>query len=325
MNLSVDKTMGMPIHEQLFLQIKSQILMGEISAGTRLPSVRQMSDFTKVNRHTIARAYSDLEKDGLVETFASSGTFVKETIPSQQTQAPDMIQLQLLIRDAIRKANQMGYTNQQVLETVCSAVLLEDAARVKALFVECNPHALKQFLDDIQKELDIDVEGCLLDDIKEGDSEKYKQYDLIMTTVGHYPELKLKLNDLNNVYALNIGPYLSVANQIKQLDSHSKVAIVCVNKHGTDGLVNSLVDLGISKDNLVSAEVDDPDKTSRLINEADVLVVSNYALAQAPELFIGCKKHIIVYTNVLQRPSISMIHELIKMIENKKMGESYGK
>lgn len=318
MNLTVNKKMGMPIHEQLFLQIKSQILMGEISAGTRLPSVRQMSDFIKVNRHTIARAYTDLEKEGLVETFASSGTFVKETVPAKQIEEPDPIDLQRLIMDTIKKANQMGYSNRQIVETVYSSILLEDAVKLKALFVECNPYALEQFISDIKKDLDIDISGCLLEDIQEDDQEHFKQYDLIMTTVGHYPELKMKLDGLNNIYALNIGPYLSVANQIKQLEPHSKVAIICVNKHGTDGLVSSLVDLGIPKKNLIPAEVSDPDKMSRAMSEADVLVVSNYAMSQSPELFKERNKHVIIYTNVLQRPSISMIHELIKMIRNKK-------
>lgn len=65
------------MYEQVKDGIKEAILSGELKAHQLMPSVRQLSADLNVSMITTKRAYSDLEREGLIYTVAGKGTFVK--------------------------------------------------------------------------------------------------------------------------------------------------------------------------------------------------------------------------------------------------------
>src|SRR5690554_6797127 len=67
-----------PIYLQLVDRINRQIVSKELKAGERLPSVRDMGIKYSVNPNTIQRTYSELEREGILETRRGQGTFVTE-------------------------------------------------------------------------------------------------------------------------------------------------------------------------------------------------------------------------------------------------------
>ena len=67
-----------PIYLQLSERINNQIVRKELSAGEKLPSVREMAIRSGVNPNTVQRTYSELERMGIVETKRGQGTFVTE-------------------------------------------------------------------------------------------------------------------------------------------------------------------------------------------------------------------------------------------------------
>ncbi|MBE6011493.1 GntR family transcriptional regulator [Anaeropeptidivorans aminofermentans] len=312
----VDKKVSIPIHEQIYMQIKNQILAGELAVGDKLPSVRQMSDLINVNRHTISRAYLKLEEEGIVETFASSGTFVKGGMDvAKQKQTETLLEI---ISELFQKANTLGFDSNEVVAMAFAEMIRGDAPKRKGLFVDCNPYALKQYIEDVQREVELDVDGILLDDerlIKGGEGLELEKYDIIMTTIGHYAEVKSKLKK-ENIYALDFGPYLSVVNQIRQLDSSFNIAIVCINPSGTEGLLNVLVDLGIPKKKLFTASLNDMEDFHTVMNNVEVLVVSKYALQKDREAFEETGKIIIEYKNALQATSVTMLKQILAMYES---------
>jgi DNA-binding transcriptional regulator YhcF (GntR family) len=74
--LVVDPDASMPPYEQIRTQIVSLIDSGELAAGARLPTVRQLAVDLAVAPNTVARSYRTLESDGVVETRGRHGTFV---------------------------------------------------------------------------------------------------------------------------------------------------------------------------------------------------------------------------------------------------------
>ncbi len=76
-NLFINAAGDKPMYEQVKDGIKQAILSGELKAHRLMPSVRQLSADLNVSMITIKRAYSDLERDGLIYTVAGKGTFVK--------------------------------------------------------------------------------------------------------------------------------------------------------------------------------------------------------------------------------------------------------
>jgi GntR family transcriptional regulator len=69
---------GKPIYLQLVDQIKAAAASGALQTGEALPSIRPLAEELRVNRNTIAKAYSELENLGVVETQPGRGSFLRE-------------------------------------------------------------------------------------------------------------------------------------------------------------------------------------------------------------------------------------------------------
>ena len=67
-----------PIYQQIVDQIRFRILSSQLKCGDELPTIRGLAESLKVNPNTIARAYRELEHEGLVEKRRTTGTFVAE-------------------------------------------------------------------------------------------------------------------------------------------------------------------------------------------------------------------------------------------------------
>ena len=65
-----------PIYEQIADQVKNQIITGVLAPGDALPSMRLLAKDLRISVITTKRAYSELERDGFVETVAGKGCFV---------------------------------------------------------------------------------------------------------------------------------------------------------------------------------------------------------------------------------------------------------
>ena len=78
MNIIIRNSSGLPIYEQIYNQIKSAILSGELNNGDSLPSIRALAKDLKVSVITTKRAYDELEQDGYINTVAAKGCFVAE-------------------------------------------------------------------------------------------------------------------------------------------------------------------------------------------------------------------------------------------------------
>lgn len=76
MNLYIDNRSGSPIYDQIYTQIKHQIISGELEADQALPSIRNLAKDLRISVITTKRAYEDLERDGFVVTVAGKGCFV---------------------------------------------------------------------------------------------------------------------------------------------------------------------------------------------------------------------------------------------------------
>src|ERR1041385_7486352 len=69
---------GKPIYMQLVDQIKAAAASGALQTGEVLPSIRPLAEELRVNRNTIAKAYSELENLGVIETVPGKGCFLSE-------------------------------------------------------------------------------------------------------------------------------------------------------------------------------------------------------------------------------------------------------
>lgn len=74
---TVDPRSGVPIYLQLIEQVKRGVALGTLAPGEQLPTVKALALELTVNPNTVARAYRDLERDGVIETSPGRGSFVR--------------------------------------------------------------------------------------------------------------------------------------------------------------------------------------------------------------------------------------------------------
>jgi DNA-binding transcriptional regulator YhcF (GntR family) len=108
----IDPASPLPPFEQLRSQIASQAASGELPAGTRLPTVRQAAADLGVAVNTVARAYRELEADGVITTHGRRGTFVGSVVLSEGLDGSS------LADEYAREARRRGLTLPEALALV---------------------------------------------------------------------------------------------------------------------------------------------------------------------------------------------------------------
>lgn len=76
LHIFIDNKSGVPIYEQIYDQIKLQIINGTLQEDEALPSIRNLAKDLKISVITTKRAYDELEHDGFIYTVAGKGCFV---------------------------------------------------------------------------------------------------------------------------------------------------------------------------------------------------------------------------------------------------------
>ncbi|HEX4645739.1 MAG TPA: GntR family transcriptional regulator [Verrucomicrobiae bacterium] len=78
MIVQLDFKSGLPVYLQVANQIKAAAASGVLRAGEPLPPIRPLAEQLRINRNTVAKAYAELENQGVIETLAGKGCFVSE-------------------------------------------------------------------------------------------------------------------------------------------------------------------------------------------------------------------------------------------------------
>jgi GntR family transcriptional regulator len=119
---------GKPIYLQVVDQVKAAAASGALEAGEALPSIRPLAEELRVNRNTIAKAYSELESLGLVESQPGRGCFLKENHAAMRKQA----RRKMLAEDVdqvIVEAHHLRVPREEFLELVQERLDVLDGKR----------------------------------------------------------------------------------------------------------------------------------------------------------------------------------------------------
>jgi GntR family transcriptional regulator len=111
MLLRLNPSSGVPLYVQLVEQVKHAIETGATRVGEQLPSVRQMAEELLINPNTVARAYRELEHEGVIELKHGSGAYIREAIVPR---AKLMQKAHAVVRSAIDQLESFDLSEDEI-------------------------------------------------------------------------------------------------------------------------------------------------------------------------------------------------------------------
>lgn len=121
MEFQCDTASRVPIYRQLTEQIRQAIARGRLKPGSRLPSVRALSRDLVVNPNTIARAYTELEREGVLNTRQGLGVFVAEP-QAELSLSARRERLAVAIDRFLTEAVHLGFSADDVMAAVTKRI-----------------------------------------------------------------------------------------------------------------------------------------------------------------------------------------------------------
>lgn len=115
--INIDNKSSVPIYQQIVDEIKEQVIKGILQGGDKLPSVREMASIITANPNTISRAYSELERQNVIETIRGRGTYV--TVDYKPVMEKERLEnLKGNIKKIIVEAKYMGISKEKILKII---------------------------------------------------------------------------------------------------------------------------------------------------------------------------------------------------------------
>lgn len=115
--IRLDLKSDAPIYEQIIEQVKYHVMKGTMQAGTGIPSVRKLALALKVTPGTVAKAYQELERQGIIETIRGKGTFIADEI-KRKPDAERLAQVRKDVSSALLELRMMGYAEEDVVTMI---------------------------------------------------------------------------------------------------------------------------------------------------------------------------------------------------------------
>lgn len=116
MEFHLDQRSGLPMYLQIVQQVKEALRLGLLDVGDQLPTVREVVASTAINPNTVAKAYRELERDGLVSATPGRGTFIQSTLAADSLEHHEELRRELLAW--IAQAKRAGMDDESVLALV---------------------------------------------------------------------------------------------------------------------------------------------------------------------------------------------------------------
>jgi DNA-binding transcriptional regulator YhcF (GntR family) len=310
MDLQINSKSHVPIHVQLEGQIKHLILAGRFEVGSRLPSIRALAGYLRVNRNTVARVISDLEGEGYVESRRGSGVYVVR---------PPVDEEEAKRHEVLERVMDLTAARGIPIEELAYALLARGGVRPQEktpiLFVECTQEELDQFSDELEEQLPVEVESVLLEDLAERVSgEQDLPWRMAVTTFFHIHEVQ----DIVEPRGIEAVALLAEANieslrRLTELPEGTPVAVVGWGRTCMENLSRSIEGAGLDHLRFVQVYVDEQtDEVLETLEGVDAVVCASITARKLREIGISRALDIIEEDRVLDQGGIEMLGRMLR-------------
>jgi GntR family transcriptional regulator len=115
MNILIDNKIGVPIYEQIYSQIKQQIIDGTLQENEMLPSIRGLAKDLRISFITTKRAAEELEKDGFLYTLPGKGCYVAPK-NMELLREENLKKIETCMDEIVRLAASCNLSREEILE-----------------------------------------------------------------------------------------------------------------------------------------------------------------------------------------------------------------
>jgi DNA-binding transcriptional regulator YhcF (GntR family) len=313
MDLQINLKSHVPVHVQLKEQIKHLILTGNFEVGSRLPSIRAMAGFLRVNRNTVARVISDLEREGFVESRRGSGVYVIEPPPVDEEE----LKRQEVLERVMDLAAAQGVSVEELGYALLARAGVKPQEKTPILFVECTVPELDQFSSDLEEQLPVEVEKVLVEDLPARLSgEEEPPWRMAVTTFFHVHEVQELMEPLGiETVALLAEANLKSLQRLTELSAGTPVAVVGWGRTCMENLSRSIEGAGLDHLNLIQLYVDeDPKGVWPTLDGVRAVVCATITAKRLRELGIPEELEIIEEDRTLDKGGIEMLGRMLRLL-----------
>ena len=107
-------SLGVPIYLQLMEQVKHAVETGALRAGEQLPGIRPLAEELVINPNTVAKAYRELEHEGVIELRHGAGAFVSASAVKGKKVSDKVRLAQPIVSGAVEKLRAKGLTDEEI-------------------------------------------------------------------------------------------------------------------------------------------------------------------------------------------------------------------
>lgn len=212
-----------PIYDQIRQELAGRIRAGSLPDGTRLPTVRELSEQLHIAEGTVKRAYDELERDGLLVKAPGRGSFVcYQPVIDRQQVAQDRID------ELLCQLHQMGISAHEIKRLFADRLrrFCTQQPKLQVALVECNPEVLEQLKDQLQNIDGIELHTLLLDQVQQHPGRLAQQMDVMITTTEHAKQLAEMTGQAEKVAKIALRLQASSVAPIVKLSPGQHVGIV---------------------------------------------------------------------------------------------------
>ena len=113
----IDPHNGLAVYDQVVRQVKFAVARGAIRTGELVPSVRELARDLAINPNTVARAYRQLQDDGVLQTIRGTGLAVAQGAP-RQCRADRLRLVRQRVRHVLAEARQSGLDDKEIQQLI---------------------------------------------------------------------------------------------------------------------------------------------------------------------------------------------------------------
>jgi GntR family transcriptional regulator len=319
-DLQINLKSHVPVHVQLEEQLKHLILTGSFEAGDRLPSIRALAGFLRVNRNTVARVISDLEREGFVESRRGSGVYVVEPPSVDEEES----RRQEVLERVMELAAAQGISVEELGKALLGRAGVRPQEKVPILFVECTEAELDQLSAELEEQLPVEVERVLLADLAARlSAEEMPPWRMAVTTFFHVHEVQ----DLVAPFGIETVALLAEANieslrRLTELPAGTPVGVVGWGQTCMENLSRSMEGAGLDHLNFVQLYVDEESAEDvwDTLDDVEAVVCATITARRLRELGAPGDLEIIEEDRTLDKGGLEMLGRLLRQLPRTERG-----